>query len=179
MSATEGARARIKRAIGAATIAGLSLLIVWPGHIGALPSALTAAVGGGTPGVFVAEQRASGKGELWIGTFRSDDGTVVLRSARVDPGWGSFERGQSVPATFTPLPEGWFVVGREVHPRSGSTDWVYPAATTAAWVGLLVWAALRVPRRLQRAGLLRERIRPEPVAAPACTCADPERCRHG
>jgi hypothetical protein len=156
MSAAEPARARIKRAAGYVVIAAFTVLIAWPGHIVALPSAVTAAFGGGTPGEFVAEQRANSKGELWVGRFRSDDGTVALTGVRVDPGWGSFEAGQTVPATYTPLPDGWFVSGNEVHPRSGSTDWAYPALTTAAWTGLLVWAAIRLRRRLQRAGLLRK-----------------------
>lgn len=36
-------------------IAAFTLLIAWPGHVVALPYALAAAVGGGTPGIFVAE----------------------------------------------------------------------------------------------------------------------------
>jgi hypothetical protein len=148
MSATEPARARIKRTAGAMVIAAFTVLIVWPGHIVALPSAVAAVSGGGTHGVFVAEQRANSKGELWVGRFRSDDGTVLLASVRVDPGWGSFAAGQTVPATYTPLPDGWFVSGNEVHPRSGSTDWAYPAVTTAVWTGLLLWAALRLRQRL-------------------------------
>ena len=148
MSAAEPARARITRAAGAVVIAAFTMLIAWPGHIVALPSAVSAVFGGGTPGEFVAEQRANSKGELWLGRFRSDDGTVVLARVRVDPGWGSFVSGQTVPATYTPLPDGWFVSGNEVHPRSGSADWAYPAVTTVVWTGLLVWAAFRLRRRL-------------------------------
>jgi hypothetical protein len=179
MSATESARARVRRFAVAVLLAGFTLLIVWPGHIVALPFAMVAAFGGGTPGVFVAEQRAPSKGESWIGPFRSEDGTVVLPSVRVDPGWGSFAVGQSVPATYTPLPDLWFVPGNEVHPRSGSTDWAYPAVTVAVWTGFLAWTALRLRRRLQHAGLLRPRIPRRAAATPPCSCADPSRCQHG
>jgi len=179
VSGVDRLRERLKRAAGRAVIAAFTLLIAWPGHIVALPYALTAAVGGGTPGVFVAEQKVNSKSELWTGTFRSDDGTVVLLGTRVDPGWGSFQAGQSVPATYTPMPDGWWVLGYEVHPRSGNADWAYPLATAAVWTGLAVWAALRLRRRLRPAGPQPGRNSRAQVTPPTCSCADPDRCRHG
>jgi hypothetical protein len=179
MSAVDRFRERLKRAAGSAVIAALTLLIAWPGHIVALPSALTAAVGGGTPGVFTAEQKVGGKSELWTGTFGSDDGTVVLPGTKVNPGWGSFRAGQRVPATYTPLPDGWWVLGYEVHPRSGNADWAYPLATAMVWTGLVMWAALRLRRRLRPAGPQPGRNSHTQVTAPTCRCADPDRCRRG
>ncbi len=159
-------------------IGAFVLFIAWPGHILALPSAVRAAFGDGTPGVFTAERPVNSKSELWTGTFRSDDGTVVLTGVTVDPGWGSFQQGQPVPAVRTPLPAGWWVPGHEVHPRSGNAGWAYPAVTALTWLGLAVWAAVRLTRRLRRAGLLPERAPRAAPARPACSCADPSRCEH-
>ena len=154
------------------------LLIAWPGHILALPTAVRSAFGAGTTGVFTAERPVNSKSELWQGTFRGDDGTIVLTGVTVDPGWGSFQRGQSVPAIRAPLPGGWWVPGHDVQPRSGNAGWAYPAVTTLTWLGLGVWAVVRLRRGRRRAGPPPERAPRAAPVRPACGCADPERCGH-
>jgi hypothetical protein len=169
---------RLARVGGRVFIAAFVLIIAWPGHIFALPSAVRAAFGDGTRGVFIAQEPVHSKSELWKGTFRSDDGTVVLTGTTVDPGWGSFKLGQSVPAIRTPLPAGWWVLGQEVHPRSGNADWVHPAVTSLTWVGLAGWAVLWLRRRMRWPGPRPERAPRAAPARPGCNCADPSRCGH-
>jgi hypothetical protein len=167
------ARPIIRRLAGAGFLGLFVLIIAWPGHVFALPAAVRAALGDGTPGVFVAQRPVKSKSELWEGTFTSDDGTVVRTGVKVDPGWGSFKLGQSVPAVRTPLPGGWWVVGHEVHPRSGNADWAYPAVTALTWTGLAAWAVSKLKR-----GLLPARPHRAAQAPPPCNCADPSRCEH-
>ncbi len=168
---------RLKSVAGTTVLVAVFLVICWPGFILALAPAVRAAFGFGTPGVIRLDERIHAKTTAWIGEFRSDDGRVVRERVSFQPDGRIHQLGDTVPVLYNPTPGGWFSPGGDsVYPRSWNFSWTYPAAVTAAWAGVLAWAAWRLRRWLRRRGLLRERVAPP---APACSCERPDRCGRG
>lgn len=133
---------RLLWALGAALSA--FVLIFAGSHLG---PALRAAHGGGTRGIWVAEQCDGRPGECtWYGEFVLPNGTIahshVRYAATVTPGFP----GQAVPA----LDSG---AGDEVYPVSGTDKWIHDVlGLTAGGLALLllIWRCLFVHRRRWR-----------------------------
>ncbi len=172
---------RVKSLAGNGFMALIFVITFWPGHILNLVPTVRAAFGSGTPGVVVLDERISGRSPSFRGDYRSDDGRVVRDDVIYAPQYGdprrhAYELGDRVPVLFNQAPDLVINLGDEVYPRTGNTEWIFPAVVTGVWIGVLVWAAYRVRTFLRRRGLLRERA---PATSPPCSCADPGRCGHG
>lgn len=122
-------------------------IVVW-GAIGIGP-AVSAAMGHGTRGYFVAQRPNCGKGGCtWSGQFRLPDGEITRHGTQLlasDPGMTA---GAVVPALDTGDPF-------EVFPRDGSRQWLQPSLFLLFGIGLLAMWTWTVPRgaiRRRRAG---------------------------
>jgi hypothetical protein len=109
-----------------------------------LPPAIGAAVGRGTPGVFVARTEACDQVSCtWNGTFESATGRVLRRDVTYGDADRGMHAGNSVPALF---PGGSDVV----YAARGSAGWIEPALFLLLGVAVIAVWLYRGPGRYLR-----------------------------